>query len=188
MALIYTDAELTPGKLDLLSSWLPAQPWAASGEVTRLASYRFDDPAGEVGIETFVVAVGDAVLQIPMTYRGEPLEGARLVGEMEHSVLGHRYAYDATTDPVYLDAVRRVVVDGGHEAEWVMPDGTVLPRFRTSAAVQGVATDAAAAASAGIDVVRRPLESVPDADVVGTVTGTWQGQDEPVVLVRLLRR
>lgn len=190
MALIYTDAELTPGKLDLLAAWLPAQTWgASSGEVTRLASYRFDDPAGEVGIETFVVAVGDAVLQIPMTYRGAPLEGGRLVGEMEHSVLGHRYAYDATTDPVYLDAVRRVVVDGGHEADWVMPDGTVLPRFRTSAAVSGTATDAAAAASAALDVVRRPLEAgmAQDDDVVGTVTGTWQGQDDPVVLVRLLR-
>ncbi len=188
MALIHTDADLVPGKLDLLAAWLPGQPWAASGEVTRVASYRFDDPAGEVGIETFVVAVGDAVLQIPMTYRGAPLEGARLVGEMEHSVLGHRYAYDAATDPVYLDTVRQVVVDGGHEAEWVMPDGTVLPRFRTSAAVSGVATDPAAA-SGTVEVVRRPLEddAAERDDVVGMLTGTWQGQDEPVVLVRLLR-
>lgn len=187
MALIHTDAELTPGKLDLVAAWLPAQTWGASGEVTRLATYRFDDPAGEVGMETFVVAVDEAVLQVPMTYRGAPLEGGRLVGEMEHSVLGHRYAYDATTDPVYLDTVRQVVVDGGHEAEWVLPDGTVIPRLRTSAAVTGAATDPSAA-TARVDVVRRPFEaSDTSADAVGTLTGTWQGQDDPVVLVRLLR-
>ncbi|HET8970217.1 MAG TPA: hypothetical protein VFN19_04090 [Candidatus Nanopelagicales bacterium] len=188
MALIHTDADLNPGKLELIAAWLPTQPWGASGEATRLASYRFDDPAGEVGIETFVVAVGDAVLQVPMTYRGTPLEGARPVGEMEHSVLGHRYVYDGATDPVYLDAVRQVVVAGGHEADWVTPDGTVLPRFRTSAAVSGLATDPAAAAGT-VEVVRRPLEddAVSDADVVGTLTGTWTGQEQPIVLVRLRR-
>nr|WP_257910073.1 phosphotransferase [Janibacter limosus] len=44
------------------------------------------------------------VYRVPLTYRDAPLEGAEaaLVGEMEHSVLGHRWVYDAPHDPVYV--------------------------------------------------------------------------------------
>lgn len=189
MALIHTEADLVPDKLELLAAWLPHQPWGSPGEVTRVATYRFDDLADEVGMETLLVAVDDALLQIPLTYRGGPLAGGTLVGSMEHSALGHRWVYDATTDPVYLDTIRRVILDGGHEAEQFAADGTRLPRTATSAAVVGAATDAAVAPTATVEVLRRPLvtELANDTAVVGTITGTWQGQVDPVVLVRLLR-
>ena len=91
MAVIHR-ATLTPGKLELLAGWLPARPWCPGVEDLRqLGAYRFDDPAGEVGLEAFLLQAADGpVLHVPVTYRAAPLEGAEdhLVGTMEHSVLG----------------------------------------------------------------------------------------------------
>jgi hypothetical protein len=60
VALSY-QAELTPSKPDLLTGWIPRQPWFdgdGGARVTILGSFRFDDPAGEVGIESFLVRFG----------------------------------------------------------------------------------------------------------------------------------
>jgi hypothetical protein len=58
MAIIH-NTTMSPGKLELLQVWLPAQPWYLnSGHVPELAKaggFRLDDPAGEVGIEFMVV-------------------------------------------------------------------------------------------------------------------------------------
>ncbi|NNC11515.1 hypothetical protein HII28_06430 [Planctomonas sp. JC2975] len=122
MALLH-HAQLTPSKLDLVAAWLPSQPfWPADADasgLTRIASFRFDDPAGEVGVETLLVGAGDHVLQVPLTYRNGPLEGAEnsLVGTMEHSVLGTRWVYDGPADPVYLSEVVRAAATGGTEVE-----------------------------------------------------------------------
>ncbi|MGV9976924.1 CG0192-related protein [Micromonospora wenchangensis] len=122
MALLHR-AEISPSKLELLAGWLPAQPWyagPAGGEPVRVAGYRFDDPAGEVGVETLLVRVGDApVYQVPLTYRGAPLAGAErwLVGTTEHSVLGPRWVYDACGDPVYAAALATAIRTGGGQAE-----------------------------------------------------------------------
>ena len=122
MAVIH-EATLTPGKLDAISAWLPGQPWSAvpaGTTVEQVGRFRFDDPDGEVGVETYLVRAGDGpVLHVPLTYRGAPLAGADafLVTEMEHSVLGHRWVYDAVGDPVYADVLRRAIATGGHEAE-----------------------------------------------------------------------
>ena len=78
MALLH-QAELVPTKLELLAAWLPGRPWyqEQAGELARTAAYRFDDPAGEVGIDTILVSAGDGpVYQVPLTYRGAPLDGA----------------------------------------------------------------------------------------------------------------
>jgi hypothetical protein len=102
---------------------LPGQPWsgvATGTSVEQVGRFRFDDPDGEVGVETYLVRAGDGpVLHVPLTYRGAPLAGAApfLVTEMEHSVLGHRWVYDAVGDPVYADVLRRAIATGGHEAE-----------------------------------------------------------------------
>lgn len=55
---INPDATLVPTKLELLAAWLPGQAWFAgdAADLKRVASYRFADPDGEVGIETLLVA------------------------------------------------------------------------------------------------------------------------------------
>ena len=124
MAIIY-DAVLNPTKQELLAAWLPEQPWfqqlgASAGELEHLGAFRFDDPAGEVGMETHLVRAGDGpVLHVPLTYRGAPLPGAEqfLAGTMDHSVLGDRWIYDACADPVYATALATVIIQGGSGAE-----------------------------------------------------------------------
>ena len=93
MALVYPNADLTPGKRELMDGWLPGRPWF-DGEPGRkpVGSFRFDDPEGEVGMEGFLLG-GDGLstLFLPLTYRAAELPGAEdhLVGTTEHSELGH---------------------------------------------------------------------------------------------------
>ena len=111
MAEIHTDASISPTKLELVAPWMARQRWyAAKGRLPvlrRLWSWRLDDPAGEVGVETLLLVdeggSEPVVYQVPLTYRGAPLDGAQqaLVGTMEHSVLGRRWVYDGPHDPVY---------------------------------------------------------------------------------------
>lgn len=111
MAVIH-NTTMTPGKLELLASWLPAQPWyLGTGRepvLTKAGGFRLDDPDGEVGIEFMVVRdeSGDrpVTYHVPLSYRGAPLDGAgeALVGTSEHGVLGRRWLYDGTHDPVLV--------------------------------------------------------------------------------------
>src|SRR5689334_4623425 len=104
MAIVY-DATLTPTKQELVEGWLGSRPWAAGRRIAKkLGEYQFDDPAGEVGVETILWSTDEGgVVQTPLTYRGAPLEGAdeHLVGTTEHSVLGPRWVYDGCADPVW---------------------------------------------------------------------------------------
>jgi len=119
VAEIISTATLTPGKLELVTAWMGGQRWyAAKGQQPRLrllTAWRLDDPEGEVGVETLVVAdeagPEPVVYQVPLTYRGEPLGSAdhALVGTMEHSVLGRRWVYDAPHDPVYAAQLLELV-------------------------------------------------------------------------------
>lgn len=141
MALLYR-AELRPSKIELVAGWAPTQPWFDGGvdaELVSVASFRFDDPAGEVGIETLLVRAGDGpMLQVPLTYRGAPLEGgdAWLIGTMQHSVLGQRWVYDAAGDPAYLTAVATAALTGGRQADqYVDVDGQLVFREPTAVVV-----------------------------------------------------
>ena len=141
MALLYR-AELRPSKIELVAGWAPTQPWfegSASAGLVSVASFRFDDPEGEVGIETLLVRAGDGpVMQVPLTYRGAPLEGgdAWLIGTMQHSVLGQRWVYDAAGDPAYLTAVATAALTGGGQAEqYVDIDGELVFREPTAVVV-----------------------------------------------------
>ncbi|GAA3519946.1 hypothetical protein GCM10022234_14490 [Aeromicrobium panaciterrae] len=116
MALLHATT-LTPSKLELLGEWMPGQPWFGGGAIVQLGSFRLDDPAGEVGIEGLILSAGDRTYHVPMTYRAAPLEGGRLVGTMVHGVLGDRWAYDATSDPVYAEALATTILTGGTQAE-----------------------------------------------------------------------
>lgn len=169
MAIIH-HADLTPSKPETLAAWVPRQPWFA-GDATAgpviLGSPRLDDPDGQVGVETFLVRFGDGpVLQVPVTYRGVPLDGTDPIAVMEHSVLGRRYVYDGITDPVYVDAVVAAIDGGGREAELIR-DGERLP---TRGGLQGV--PAGAARAPGLDPRRAVVpEEAGDVAVVSFAGG-----------------
>jgi hypothetical protein len=120
MALVHR-ATLTPSKQELVESWLPTRSWGSGRTVAgKVAEYRFDDPAGEVGVETILWRTDDgAVLQTPLTYRAAPLEGAEmyLIGTTEHSVLGHRWVYDGCGDPVWAATLAAAILTGGTQSE-----------------------------------------------------------------------
>ena len=167
MALLY-DAVLTPSKLELIESWLSMQPWFVGETVLEsVAAYRFDDPEDTVGIETIIVA-SDAgtVYQAALTYRGAALVGAEkwLIGTMEHSVLGHRFIYDATGDPVYLAALATTIRFRGHQAELIVDtNGTRVLRAPT-ALVSGTHPAGASGTIEGADATAAvsppPVESI----------------------------
>jgi maltokinase-like protein len=165
------DAELKPGKLELLAAWLPSQRWfdGDAGDLTRVAAYRFVDPDGEVGIETLLVASGGTTYQVPLTYRAEPLDDelAVLVGTLEHSDLGTRYCYDATTDPVYVAELIRVIHEADDEAE--------LSRGEKSMTVRGSGITTVSNASMEAARLVRVLDGdhVHTAQPLGTLTGSW---------------
>ncbi|MFH9726517.1 1,4-alpha-glucan branching protein [Streptomyces sp. NPDC017254] len=109
MAVIHRTT-LQPTKLELLAGWLPTRAWHTGGEArpVRAGGFRLDDPAGEVGIEFMAVTDGEgdgaASYLVPLTYRAAPLAGAEkaLIGTAEHGVLGKRWIYDGTHDPVLV--------------------------------------------------------------------------------------
>src|SRR4051795_13610532 len=117
---IFHRATITPTKAELIGTWVPTQPWGAAldGPVEVIGSYRFDDPDGRVGMETFLVTASSTLLQVPLTYRDEPLDGADefLIAEMEHSVLGTRWVYDGLRDPLYVIMLAGVTMTGQGEA------------------------------------------------------------------------
>ena len=103
---------LAPTKLELLTSWRPSRPGyaaeAAPPRLTKAGGFRLDDPEGEVGLE-FMAATDDAAdepvtYHVPLTYRAAPLPGAdaALIGTTQHGVLGKRWVYDGTRDPVLV--------------------------------------------------------------------------------------
>jgi hypothetical protein len=127
MGLVYATATLEPSKQDLLEAWLPSRPWASgAASIEKVGEYRFDDPEGEVGIETIVWRTGDGtLLQVPFTYRSAPLDEAEqhLVGTTDHSVLGPRWVYDGCADPVWAATVTAAILTGGTQAQMVIERG-----------------------------------------------------------------
>ncbi len=107
MAVIHRTT-LTPGKLELLSAWLPTQPWyrdaGRAPELDRAGGFRLDDPDGEVGLEFMAVtdAATGTTYHVPLTYRADALPGMEhgLITTAEHGVLGRRWVYDGTHDLV----------------------------------------------------------------------------------------
>lgn len=178
MAIVHR-AELTPGKLDLIAAWLPGQDWFTdAGPIERVATFRLDDPAGQVGVETFIVSSGDDLFHVPLTYRDAPLQEGSLVGELEHSVLGHRWVYDGPSDPVYVAVTAEAIVTGGHEVGMFLEDGTELPRPDWAASVNG--TGSPAADGGALQIVRRLPGDVPAG--APSLDASWPGQAEPVAV------
>jgi hypothetical protein len=191
MALLHR-ADLTPSKLELLSGWAPRQPWFEGDKgapLTSVASFRFDDPDGQVGVETLLVRAGDGpVMQIPLTYRNEELVGAGeyFLGTMEHSVLGTRWTYDGLGDPVYLGELKRVILTGGSQVElWIELDGVMTLREPTAVVVGSGHETAVDLDGVSVEIVR-----VPGSAETGPwmLTGTWTDHPESTVLASAAAR
>lgn len=206
MALLHR-ADLTPSKLELLNVWLPTRSWyagPAEPDLTKVGAFRFDDPAGAVGIETLLVRAGDGpVLQVPLTYRGAPLGGAErwLVGTTEHSVLGPRWVYDAAGDPVYAATLAHTILTGAGQApEEFEVDGVRQVRPND---LQATGSGHAGVPVPGVSGVLRSEDADPtriatdlltltvirvlgdDPAAPGdapTLTATWPGQPTPRLL------
>ena len=192
MALIHK-ATLTPSTLEWLTAWLPSRPWSqGTTEVKQLGAYRFDDPAGQVGIEAILLQTAEgSVLHVPLTYRNAPLAGAEdfLVGTLEHSVLGLRWVYDGCGDPIWAAALASTVLTGGTQAEEFVDQGDRLEPREPSATVSGSGTlgspvapiDAVASHDDGATtVVRAGALELVVVRVIGaevpaeqTLTGRW---------------
>ena len=214
MAIIYR-AKVEPTKIELLSAWVPSRPWSAGvprdGALSVLGSYRFDDPGGEVGLETMLLQTsGGQVLQVPLAFRGQPLNGADdvLIGTMQHSVLGQRWVYDGCADPVYVQALATAIFTGGVQAEVqvVTEDGYELrepqtmvrgsgapgrevPEVDHALPVDGVSTTLIDAGQLEVRVLRLVVPSPPPTAVAGgdVLTGTWPGQLTHVLLASARR-
>jgi hypothetical protein len=207
MAIIH-QAELQPTKLELLQEWLPSQTWftePGTAGLRKVGSYRFDDPAGEVGLETLIVSVGSSTFQVPLTYRAQPLAGAEpwLVGTMQHSVLGPRWVYDACADPIYVAALAASIMLGRPQAEQYLQAEEKLELLAQSVfvrttgpkldAVPDLSSPTPRATGAGtaietaglhVLVVRRlDLDEQPVGRL--TLTGTWEGQTDGVKLAAI---
>lgn len=180
MALLY-QAELRPSKIDLVSARALGQTWFRGDPDSvfeAVAAYRFDDPNGQVGIETHLVRAGDGpVLQVPTTYRGAPLEGAEalLIGTMQHSVLGKRWVYDAVGDPVYLAAVATAVLTGAREADLFVDVAGKQVQRESSARVEG------SGASGALVPSFPALDAITVTDVSGSTVMSFDGLRVEVV-------
>lgn len=121
IAKVYPEATLSPSKLDLLANWLPKQPWfkCEAADLSQVGRYRFVDPDGEVGLDGMLVSDGSQVYHVPVTWRAQPLPEGTLIGTLEHSALGTRYCYDATTDAVFVAELLRVIREGDTAADIV---------------------------------------------------------------------
>jgi hypothetical protein len=140
---------LVPSKLELLTEWLPTRTWyqvtGGRPALEKAGGFRLDDPEGEVGIEFMVVAdtsgAEATAYHVPLTYRASPLEEGEdaLVGTTEHGVLGRRWVYDGTRDPVLVTQLVALIqgeAKAQAQSESHTPDPTVDVRPAADGPVQ----------------------------------------------------
>ena len=205
---IFHRATITPTKQEVIAAWAPTQPWGPSaGEsIDVIGSYRFDDPNGRVGMESFVCVAGDALLHVPLTYRDAPLDGgdSALITEMTHSVLGNRWVYDGVGDPLFVVMLAAVTMTGQgealgmavHDGRWYIAPSKVrihgggwteervpvdgFERVSESATASVLRND-----RFELTVLRRPE---PGGNGALLLTATWPGQDDPVTVAAVKER
>jgi hypothetical protein len=191
---------MAPTKVELLTAWLPGRPWyrgTGTPRLERVGGFRLDDPAGEVGIEFAVLEDADGtVYHQPMTYRGAPLERAEeaLIGTSEHGVLGIRWVYDATHDPVAVEQIvallrGRAVPQAQSRSD--TPDPSVVASYGGPLPGRVTSQPSVVDGERWTDVlldgvtlrVLRVLEEAPEGEPAGlltsAVTAGWTGGGEP---------
>ena len=161
MSTVHPTATITPTKLEIARQWLTATDWF-DGDADALKmgsrySYRFDDPAGEVGVEVLLVADGERVLQVPLTYRSEELPEAEafFLTHMEHSVLGRRWIYDGAGDPVLAGALVTAALTGARQQDFEVEVDGQTQVFPAVVQVHGTGTGVAGLAPPLIAGVER---------------------------------
>jgi len=207
MAILH-QATLSPSKLELITDHLHSIPQYADlrdAEVSLVGAYRFDDPAGRVGIETHLVSTGGyGTIQVPLTYREAPLGSAEqwLIGTIEHSVLGTRWVYNACCDPAYASELVRTILTGDTQVEQFVetdagpvrraPSATVIGSGTAGTKVPDIDTvDCSSGVSSsvirtdGLELVVRHRLDEDAPDVGRFLSGEWQGVTDPVILAFL---
>ena len=207
MGIVHHTASLSPTKQELVEAWLPSRSWAEGRQVAgKVAEYRFDDPGGEVGVETILWRTDDGtVLQTPLTYRSAPLDGAEayLVGTTDHSVLGRRWVYDGCGDPVWAATMVDAISTGGRQAQmFIEQDGRrvdVPPRMQvrgsgSSDSAPRVTSVDTVSDDGAVTVVTADEVEIAVARVVGAplgdgphLSGSIGDSDETTVLAVLRR-
>jgi len=196
VAEIHQTATLTPSKIELLKAWLPGREWFTGDaeDLAQAGQFRFVDPDGEVGVQVMLVTSAGVLYQVPLTYRGAPLDGAEdaLVGTMEHSVLGPRWVYDGPADPVFRAELLRTIVEGDTGAG--VTDGAAVPMPVVGSGAPGVelvpgvraGDDLISYGDVTVHVPRHPDEAEP-IGALGVLTGilTVEDIDGPLVLAEL---
>lgn len=205
---LFHKATVTPTKPELVEMLSRRSAWGPPRDtpIEVVGAFRFDDPEGQVGIETHLARAGDHILQVPLTYRPEPLPGGddALVGTTEHTVLGTRWVYDGLGDERYLIMLAAVAMTGQGEAlgmaeydgRWVVAPANVriegggwglerppVDRFGRASSDSG---------SGDVDVFRNERfelrfhrrVAAGDRPHLG-LTATWEGH-EPVVLAQVV--
>jgi hypothetical protein len=192
---IVHEATLVPSKLQAMQAWLPGQSWFTgdASDLQVVGQFRFVDPEGEVGLQTMLVTSRGALYQVPLSYRGAPLEGAEdaLICTMEHSVLGTRWVYDSLADPVYAAELLRTIVEADSGAD--TSTGSEQTPVEGSGAegvelVQGTrqADDLIAYGPYTIHVTRHPDEAEPIGALgVLTAEAVVDGDELTLVLAEL---
>ncbi len=177
MGKIHAGATLTPHFRDFLPAWVASQPWyVKEGALRPVGFFRFEDPVGEVGMETHLLQDGQVVYQVPLTYRPAPLDGGTLVTTAEHSVLGTRWIYDAVSDPVWIAAVLNLVATNGVSA----PSGRSDPAWaRGELIIPAELTPETVTIDLDRVVVPHGV-----ADAVGVVIGSWQEKTGRLAVLR----
>ena len=154
-------------------------------------------------METHLVTAGAVLMQVPLTYRDEPLDGAEdaLITEMQHSVLGTRWVYDGLRDPRFIVMLAGVAMTGQGEAlglaqydgRWYIAPSNVRIEgggwTQERVPVDGfeLRSDDATASVLQNDrfeltVFRRPVRGPRPA--IG-LTASWNGHDGAVVLAKV---
>lgn len=126
-------------------------------------------------METHLVSDGLTLYQVPMTYRGDPLNdvpaaGTALIATAEHSVLGTRWIYDGQADPVWRSAMLHLVQDGGvSDPSTKRGVGPALARGRL------LIDEDLTACTVTIELSRLLTPGGPAAEpgAAGLVMGTW---------------
>jgi len=205
---IFHRATISPTKEQLIADWAPTRPWGPSSDdpVEVIGSYRFDDPEGRVGMETHLLSAAGDLIQVPLTYRDQPLAGAEdaLITKMDHSVLGTRWVYDGVSDARFVMMLAAVAMTGQGEAlgmaeyegRWYIAPtnvrihggGWTLERVP----VDGFELHADDGGPAlfhndrfELNLFRRP---VPGPRPPIGLTATWNGQADAVVLAEVRER